>query len=566
VSGNQTLVNLIGAIVLLLWGARMIRTGVMRGFGGELRGVLARTTDNRFKATALGTFVGTVLQSSTATALIICSFVSRGALGLIPALAVMLGADLGASIAAQVFTAGISDLWGVLVVVGYVLFMAFESRPNAWRYLGRILIGLGLALLALKLIGVSAAEIRDSEILQTVIVAASSQLILSILVGALLVWVMYSSLAAILLIASLAATGVAPAETFFGLVLGINLGAALPAFTATLGETVTARRVPLGNLVFRLLAVLLVAPFIHLAAPWISKIAVDPMHQIINLHMLFNVFLCVVLIWAITPVAKLVTSLLPDRPGEGDEWAPRNLEDSSLETPSVALGMASRETLRMGDIVEDMLTKTMLVFENDDVTMRQHIIESDDHVDRLHEAIKTYLTKLSRQELDDADGQRCVDIITFTTNLEHVGDIVEKNVMVLAEKKARDQLSFSDEGMTELRELHAMLMDTVKLALSVFMSQDLEGARELIARKDQFRELELSGTEHHLERLRSGQSDSIQTSALHLDMIRDFKRINSHLTSVSYPILARAGALRSSRLRPTTAKAGTSAGTPVVDK
>ncbi len=548
-TGNQTLINLVGAIVLLLWGARMIRTGVMRGFGGELRAVLATTTNNRFKATALGTFVGTVLQSSTATALIICSFVSRGALALVPALAVMLGADLGASIAAQVFTAGISAIWGVLVVVGYILFMAFESRPNAWRYLGRILVGLGMALLALKLIGISAGQIRDSEILQTIIVSASSQPVLSILVGALLVWIMYSSLAAILLIASLAATGIAPPETFFGLVLGINLGAALPAFTATLGETVIARRVPLGNLVFRLLAVLLVAPFVHLAAPWISQISSDPLHQIVNLHMFFNVFLCLVLIWAIKPVASLVTSLLPDRPGEGEEWAPRNLEDSSLETPSVALGMASRETLRMGDVVEDMLTKSMVVFETDDVAMRHHIIESDDHVDRLHEAIKIYLTKLSRQELDNHDSQRCIDIITFTTNLEHVGDIVEKNLMVLAEKKSRDQLNFSDEGMEELRELHNMLMETVKLALSVFMSQDIDGARELIARKDQFRELELSGTEHHLERLRSGQSDSIQTSALHLDMIRDFKRINSHLTSVSYPILARAGELRTSRLR-----------------
>ena len=548
-TANQTLLNLIGAVVLLLWGTRMIRTGVMRGFGRELRSVLSRATNSRFQATALGGVIGVVLQSSTATALLVCSFVGRGALQLVPALAIMLGADLGASIAAQIFTTGIAELWSVLVVFGYVLFMVFQSRKDTWHYFGRILLGLGFALLALKLIGTSAAEIRDTQIVQSMLLAVAEQFVLSVVVGALLVWFMYSSLAAILLIASLAATGIAPPETFFGLVLGINIGAALPAFTATLGESVTARRVPLGNLVFRLLGVLIVSQVIHIATPWIAQSATDPMRQIVNLHLFFNIFLCAVMIAFIQPVAYLVSALMPEQAAEDDRWAPRNLDDSSLESPPVALGMAARETLRMGDAVESMLTKTMQVFETDDPRLRQQVVDFDDDVDRLHEAIKLYLTRLSRQELDPEDSRRCIDIITFTTNLEHVGDIVEKNLMNLAEKKSRQQMTFSEQGLEELRQLHAMLMDTVRLSLSVFMSQNEDDARTLIARKDQFRELELLGTEQHLERLRSGKADSIQSSSLHLDMIRDFKRINSHLTSVSYPILARAGALRPSRLK-----------------
>jgi len=548
-TANQTLINLIGAIVLLLWGTRMIRTAVMSGFGGQLRSFLGRVSRNRFQAMGLGTIVGTVLQSSTATAILTSSFVSRGALTLAPALAVMLGADLGASIAAQIFSAGISQLWGLLVITGYFLYVIFDSQHSRLKYVGRILIGLGFALLALRLIGLSAAEVRDSELVRNIIVSASSQIYISIAIGALLVWLMHSSLAAILLIASLAATEVVAPIALFGLVLGINLGAALPAFSATLGESTMGRRVPLGNLLFRILAVALAAPVVHLSAPALAALSTDPVHQIINLHMLFNIFLCTLLIWFVYPVAKLAETLLPVRADDANEWAPRNLDDSSLETPGVALGMASRETLRMGDVVEDMLLNTMQAFDRDDLALCQQVIASDDHVDRLHEAIKLYLTRLSRRELATTDSQRCIDIITFTTNLEHVGDIIEKNLMNLAEKKVHEQLNFSAEGLDELKKMHETLMETLRLCLSVFMSQNLQDARELLARKDQYRELELTGTEQHLQRLRTGHADSIQTSALHLDIVRDFKRINSHLTSVSYPILSRAGELHASRLR-----------------
>ena len=196
-----------------------------------------------------------------------------------------------------------------------------------------------------------------------------------------------------------------------------------------------------------------------------------------------------------------------------------------------------------------MLAKTLRVLERNDDALRREIEASDDDVDQLHEAIKLYLTRLSRNELDDEDGRRAVDIIAFTTNLEHVGDIVDKNLMELAAKKIRNRLHFSEEGLSDLKQIQAHLMETVRLSLTVFIHQELETAKALLARKDQLREMELRSTERHLARLRSGEVASIETSALHLDVVRDLKRINSHLASVAYPILDRAGALRPSRLR-----------------
>jgi phosphate:Na+ symporter len=365
-----------------------------------------------------------------------------------------------------------------------------------------------------------------------------------------LTWLAYSSLALILVIATLAGSDLLAPGALFAIVLGINLGAALPAITATIAEPAAARRIPLGNLIFRLLGVLIALPFLGQIAQHLAAFDADPVRMIVNFHLLFNLALCIGLLALIGPIGRLVEMLMPD-PVEvaGDDNGPRHLDESVLDTPPVALAMAARETLRMGDIVEQMLVKTLRVLELNDDQLRREVEASDDDVDQLHEAIKLYLTRLTRGELDDEDSRRAVDIIGFTINLEHVGDIIDKNLMELAAKKIRMRLRFSREGLQDLTEMHARLMATARLSLTVFINQDLETARALLARKDLLREMELSSTERHLARLRSGEVASIETSALHLDIVRDFKRINSHLTSVAYPILDRAGVLRSTRLR-----------------
>jgi phosphate:Na+ symporter len=548
-SGTEILINILGGVALLLWGVRMIRTGMMRAFGASLRTAIGVWTGNRVKAALAGTMAAAMVQSSTATAVMVCSFVAHGALATAPALAVMLGADLGAAIGAQVFTSGIAGLWPALALTGYLTHTLFEGRSTRLRHMGRVVLGLAILLLALTMLAHGARELGDSNVLHVVMQAVAGEPLLAILTGALLTWLAYSSLAMILLVASLASSDVLAPAALFPIVLGINLGAALPAITATIAEPRVARRVPLGNLIFRLVGVLLALPFLGPIAQHLVAFDADPVRLIVNFHLLFNLALCLGLLAFIGPVGQLVDRLLPESAGNGEDAGPRHLDESLLDTPSVALAMAARETLRMGDIIEEMLAKSLRVLEDNDDRLRREVEASDDELDQLHEAIKLYLTRLSRGELDDEDSRRAVEIIAFTTNLEHVGDIVDKNLMELAAKKIRNRLHFSAEGLADLKEIHAHLMETVRLSLTVFINQELDTARALLARKDQLREMELSSTERHLARLRSGKVASIETSALHLDVVRDLKRINSHLTSVAYPILDRAGALRPSRLR-----------------
>ncbi len=547
--GTTILISVLGGVTLLLWACRMIRTGVMRAFGTDLQRVLGGGSASRWRSILAGTAVGAALQSSTAMALLVSPFVSHGAIAMPVALAIMLGADLGSAIAAGVFSIGISAAWPVLAFAGYVLHATYEGRSVRVQNAGRIILGLGLLFLGLRTIGSAARDLSASPIISAVIEAASSEPLLAVLAGAIMTWAAYSSIAIILLIVALATSAGLAADQLLPLILGVNLGAALPAVSTTISERPAVRRVPLGNLIFRICGVAAALPLLGLVEPLIDELGGDPGQQIIIAHLAFNVALCLVFVGLTGPVAWLTGKIMPDKAGEDGAPGPRHLDAALLQTPSGALGAAGREALRIGDIIEDMLSKTMAVFESDDPIMRQAVEAADDEVDDLHEAIKLYLTRLMRDELNDEDSERAVDIITYTINLEHVGDIIDKNLMELASKKRRLRLQFSKQGLDDIRAMHARVMDTLHLSLNVFMSAGTDSARNLIARKTELRQMEMAATEKHLERLRSGRPESIMTSAIHVDVIRDFKRINSHLTSVAYPVLDRAGELRQTRLK-----------------
>jgi phosphate:Na+ symporter len=360
---------------------------------------------------------------------------------------------------------------------------------------------------------------------------------------------------------SLAMTGVVPLELGVVLVLGANVGSGLIPFVLSLRGDPLARRVPTGNLLFRAMGALAALPFAGLVIPYVAMIDPEPARQIANVHTAFNVLLAAVFLPLTGVMESVVGRLLPEGESQGEaEERPRYLDDTAIDTPPVALACATREVMRLADIVEIMLRDTMNVFRDDDEKLLGEIAKRDDVVDRLHEEIKLYLTQVSRNALDDADSQRCVELITFTTNLEHIGDIIEKNLLELAQKKIRKRQQFSEEGWRELTRLHERVVQNMQLAMGVFVSKDVETSRQLIAEKEHLRDLEREASERHLERLREGKVESIETSALHLDILRDLKRINSHLTAVAYPIVDASGQLRSTRLKKT--KKGAGGGTP----
>jgi phosphate:Na+ symporter len=543
---TELLLHLMAGVALLLWGVRMVRTGMTRAFGAQLRRYLGQALRQRVSGFVAGLGITALLQSSTATALIVSSFAGRGLIAGTVALGVMLGADVGTTVAAQILSLDLSWLAPLCLVLGVGLFSSGDSSLR--RHLGRLAIGLGLTLLALKLIVAASAPLRDSPALAIVLRPLDHEPLLAVLLAALLTWAAHSSLAMILLFAGLAAAGTIDTTLVVALVLGANLGGAMAPFMATAGQPPAARRAPLGNLIMRAIGVLLLLPLLSWLPDWMVQLGTAPTRHAIDFHTAFNIALALLFLPVLGPVDRLTRRILPDVKAEAS-FAPRYLDASALETPGVALAAAARETLRLSDAVARMLDDTMTVFTRDDGKLAKAVEQADDQVDRLYEAIKLYLTELSKQGLDERDSRRYVDVLTFTTNLEHIGDIIDKNLMELAQKKIRKKLTFSKEGLAELTDFHHRVAANLQMACNLFMSGDVKMARQLLQEKADLRLAEQQAAENHYQRIRDGRSESIETSAIHLDLIRDLKRINSHLTAVAYPILEQAGELTATRLR-----------------
>lgn len=547
-ASTEPALHIAGGVALLLWGVRMVRTGTTRAFGADLRRLVGERSAGPIRAFLAGLAVTLLLQSGTATALIGASFAGRGLLPDASGIALLLGADLGSAVLPVVLSRSLGWLAPVLLIFGVALFQL--ARAARSRHVGRIAIGLGLVLLALRLVVEGSAPLRDGQAFAAIAALLAQLPLLALLAAALATWLAHSSLALVLALMAVAGQVDLPAGLVVVLVLGINLGAGLPAFVATLAAPEAARRPVLANLGLRALlavALLPLAPRIGELLEWLTA---DAGRQVVETHLGFNLLLALLALPLVVPIARLLARLVPDRPAPEEERRPRHLDPGALDTPAEALACAAREALRMSDHVERMLGRVIEVFATDDARLAHDVEAEDDVLDALHEAIKIYLTAVTRQDLDPDEAGRHYEILSFTTNLEHIGDIIDKNLMELAAKKIRHRLRFSDEGFAEIRRFHAMVADNFKLAVNVFIARDAGLARELLGRKIAARDAERLATERHLARLGAGLATSIETSSLHLDIVRDLKRINSHLTAVAYPILERRGELAPSRLAP----------------
>ncbi|MEJ1129758.1 Na/Pi cotransporter family protein [Variovorax sp. CCNWLW225] len=541
------LLNLLAAVALLVWGTHLVRTGVLRVFGANLRKILVQSMRNRFTAALSGIGVTALVQSSTATSLMTSSFVGQGLVTLPAALAVMRGADVGTALISVLFSADLSWLSPMFIFVGVVLFIS-RSASVAGR-VGRVLIGLGLMLLALQLVVEATEPLFSAPAVRALLASLSSDVLLEITIGAALAIVAYSSLAVVLLVAAMASSNVVPLDVALGLVLGANLGSGLLAVLTTAKSAIPVRQVTVGNLLFKALGVAIVAPFVGLWLRYVQPQVPNATHGVVLFHLAFNVIISVGFIGLTQWVATLVTKMLPVPQQPATSTRPHHLDPSALSTPSLAISNAAREALHQADIVETMLIGTLDVIRHNDLRLSQELRQLDDTVDELYSAIKYYMTRISREALGEEESRRWTDIISFTINMEQIGDIIERVIIDIEDKKIKPQRNFSAAGMAEIVELHGRLVANLRLSMSVFLNGNVRDAQKLLEEKARFRDLERAYATTHLDRLSDRTTLSIETSSLHIDLISDLKRINSHICSIAYPILESAGALAPSRLR-----------------
>jgi phosphate:Na+ symporter len=548
VNGTLSLIELAGHVGLLLWGTHMVGTGVQRGFGTVLRRWLGLNLGSRFRAFLTGLGVTALLQSSTATGLLATSFTATGVIALAPALAVMLGANVGTALLTQVLSFNVALIGPPLVLAGVLVFR--WAAGGRAKNLGRIAIGLGLMLMALSGLIHTLGPIENTPLLRPIVTSLAGDPVLAVIIAAALTWACHSSIAIVLLVASFAATNVVDPAGAVALVLGANLGGAFPALMNA--STPAARRLPLGNLLVRAAGVLVVLPFLPEITELLERMEPAPGRLVVNFHLAFNLALAAIFIGNVSGLARLLARWLPDPPASADPSRPVYLDAAALDSATVAVANAARETLRMADMVDAMLRDALEVLRRNNRVRAEAVAAHNRCVDLLGGAIRRYLADVGDEQTLDtqSEGARAQDILSAVINLEHVADIVATSLVEFALRSLKRGAAFSAEELEMVTAMHTELLESLRLALTVFLHASIRDARRLVARKTQFREFEAAATALSVRLLRSAAAASrladvttaeqvAEESDLFLRTVRDLRRIHSHLASFAYPILHR---------------------------
>ena len=542
-----TLIDLAGAIALLLWGSHMVQSGVQRAFGPRLKNFLGAALRQRFLAFLAGIGVTALLQSSTATGLMTTGFTASGMVELVPALAVMLGANVGTTLVVQLLSFNVAALSPTLILIGVLMFRRDTGAPA--RDLGRAFIGLGLMFLALQQLLQLMTAYEDTPSLRLLLGAVSTEPLVDVLLAAGLTWAAHSSVAVILFIMALAARGAVPPDAAFALVLGANLGAAInPVIEGPAGDDPAAKRLPVGNLLTRIIGGGLVLAALYPVGRWMVTIQPDNARAVADFHTLFNLAVALVFFPLLTPYARLLRWLLPRRDDPADPSVPVYLDRAARETPIVALGAAAREALRLADLLQELIADASEAIRKGDRSLAARTRRRDVLIDRLDAAIKSYLTSLDSDELSASDHRRRNEILSFAAQIEQAGDVLARNFLPHVLKQLKRAGAFPEPGRAEIGVMMERLAANLRMAGSLFMTEDARIARLLTDEKIIFRDAESQAARAHFETLAAASPIEAQASALRLDLLRDLKLINSHIVAASaYPVLERTGELLPSR-------------------
>src|SRR5713226_9797178 len=508
----MTLLALFGGLALLLYGMQLIGEGLQRAAGGHLRHLLTSMTRTRLAAVASGALVTSIIQSSSATTLMLIGFVSAGLVTFRQSLGVILGADIGTTFTVQLLAFKVQELSLLLVGVGFA--MTFFSRRGLVKSLGQVVLGFGFIFLGMKVMNDGLAPLAENELTRQVLVALAGNQFLALLVGAVLSAGMASSAATIGLMLSLGHQGLLPLAAAIPVVLGANIGTCATALAASLRSSSDARRVAVAHIAFKVLGVALVFPIVAPLTVLVAQTAGDVARQIANAHTFFNVAISALFLPFAPWAARVIIAMVPEEERGDNPYRTRYLDDRYLDQPALAIGQATREALRMGDVAQNMLRDAMLVLRTDNQELLEDVERRDDQLDYLDREIKLFIARLGRETMSAGMAQ-----------------------MEIARKKLYQGRRFSEAGEAELIEFHSLVSKNLERAIAGFAANDRSLAQEVLDQRPVVRQRERELRDSHLARLRRGLAESLETSEIHLDVLTNLKRISSHITALVYPIL-----------------------------
>lgn len=552
-AGLLVLLHLGGAIALLLWATRMVRTGVERAYGRYLKARLRDVMRKPVFAILFGLFMAVVLQSSTAVTLLVSSFVGAGFVTGAAGLMAVRGGELGSALVVKILSLDLSALVPLLLITGTVVFMTTERRE--WRQLGRIIVGVALLILSLEMTGNATAPLRDSEALPAIISYLASDPVSSFLIAAVITYIFHSSIAGIILIASFATHGLIGTQLGVIMVLGVNFGSSLIAPLLTRNAPPETRVVALGNLLMRGAGSLLMLALILLAHPPLGLLGTDAASSVINAHIIFNLIIMICGIPLSKPVLKLtekfvrLQTTVPSTPDKSYPFSQTALNPISRDKPTRALASATREAVHLADIIELMAEKTMELYSYPDKGGIDEVASLGKLLDQRQGELKLYLADLATGKLSPDETRQTQNLLDTCVKLQQTGAILSHTMLNGIRRLHSGKLILPKSDKTELIEFYAQVLTNARMAFNVLISGDIETAREIVHEKDRLRTLERSLRLRHFERMRDGGETDVATSTFYLDQLHELKQINGLLASLAYPVLEEQSMLKGSRLK-----------------
>ena len=543
----QIIIQIAGAAALLIWAVRLVRTGVERGFATPMRKWLRHSTRNRLIAATTGMGAAVLLQSSTAVAVLLSNFVSKGVLTATTGLVILLGADVGSAVVTQLLIVRQPILIPFLLLFGVIVFL--RSEGSSARQIGRIMIGLALIFVSLDMIRIATEPMISNPGTQIVMAYLGRDLLTAFVIGAVFAWGIHSSVAAVLLFVTLTGQTVLPISAAAAMILGANLGGGFIAYILTYSAPIVARRMIVGNLFLRGGGASLAVLLITLIPELLINLGTTPARQAINLHLIFNLILAITALPFAGVIMTILSYVMKEKPNKiGDLDTVSALDKNLLDRPQRAIDCAARELLGMGQKVERMLTAVEPLYDQWDSAAAQMIEDQDGSIKQMHLDVKLYLARLGQIGLDEELSRRSMELASISSSLDTASDAIARIMLDLARRLDNQKLQFSAQGREEIKDFTDRVQSNVQLALNVMMNQNPAEARELVEAKEKVRKVEQKLQRSHIGRLREGLSESIDTSNIHQETLRALKQVNTAFSMVGHPILLKSGDLLKSRL------------------
>lgn len=543
----QIIIQIAGAAALLIWAVRLVRTGVERGFATPMRKWLRHSTRNRLIAATTGMGAAVLLQSSTAVAVLLSNFVSKGVLTATTGLVILLGADVGSAVVTQLLIVRQPILIPFLLLFGVIVFL--RSEGSSARQIGRIMIGLALIFVSLDMIRIATEPMISNPGTQIVMAYLGRDLLTAFVIGAVFAWGIHSSVAAVLLFVTLTGQTVLPISAAAAMILGANLGGGFIAYILTYSAPIVARRMIVGNLFLRGGGASLAVLLITLIPELLMNLGTTPAKQAINLHLIFNLILAITALPFAGVIMTILSYVMKEKPNKiGDLDTVSALDKNLLDRPQRAIDCAARELLGMGQKVERMLTAVEPLYDQWDSAAAQMIEDQDGSIKQMHLDVKLYLARLGQIGLDEELSRRSMELASISSSLDTASDAIARIMLDLARRLDNQKLQFSAQGREEIKDFTDRVQSNVQLALNVMMNQNPAEARELVEAKEKVRKVEQKLQRSHIGRLREGLSESIDTSNIHQETLRALKQVNTAFSMVGHPILLKSGDLLKSRL------------------